>query len=477
MNSQMVAVLLRVAFVSVLMLGSSSAWGAWPPLNDVPQVDATGSNDVAVVVAIEDYLLLPDVPGAVANANEWELFLRSGMKVRDVHVLANQDATREAMLRFARTAAADVGEGGTLWWIFIGHGAPTVDGQDGMLVGMDAQPSVESLEARGLPQGLLLNTLQSSGHNTVMIVDASFSGRTADGSALAAGVQPVVAVDSAGTVMKNTVVLSAAKPSELAGSLDGAARPAFSYLMLGALRGWAHAGDGQVTAAEALVFSQRWLRKSSGRQQTPQIAGDVTLVLSRGVTEDKPRVVAEGIAAEAPVRDEFAPHTGAPSKSSLTLEYLQRRVVLEGGTARQAGRILDGPAFYTAIGRPELAAKWRSHKPVMWASGIALVAASSVFMGIGLAKETDGWIIAGGLTGGFGIMGGALAVVFGFVGERHPLSFAERRAAVDQHNTRLREERGLGPEVDWQNEPVRGGGPWGQLGGAQTPVWGFSLRF
>lgn len=54
----------------------SVAFAAWPPLDDVPPVTATTTNDVAVIVAVEDYLLLPDIPGAVDNANEWTLSSR-----------------------------------------------------------------------------------------------------------------------------------------------------------------------------------------------------------------------------------------------------------------------------------------------------------------------------------------------------------------------------------------------------------------
>ncbi len=465
------------------MLGSIPASAQWPPLDDIPTIEPTGTADVAVIVAIEDYLLLPAIPGAVANANEWEVFLRNGMKVRDVHVLANQNATRESMLKFAKTAAADVGEGGTLWWVFIGHGAPTVAGDDGVLLGMDAQPTVESLASRGLPQGQLLSALQSSNHKTVLVLDTSFSGRAADGAALAPGVQPVIAVESNGYLLPTTVVLSAAKPSEVAGPLDGAARPAFSYLMLGAMRGWADANDGEVTAAEAMFYAQRELRKIKGRQQSPQIAGDAALVLSRGVKEGQPRVVATPISAE-PVAPRVEARAAGPDKAALTLEYLQRRVVFEGNVARIGGQILDGPAFYQAIGRPELADEWLGHKPGMWITGIAVTVASSVALGAGVGysqgvddSSRDGYFIAGGLVGGIGIIVGSLAIIAGLVGERHPMTLAQRRLVASEHNASLRQARGLGPEVDWPGQAAGGSGPWSGLGGSRNELFGFTLRF
>lgn len=468
----------------VLLWPSLALAEQWPPLDDVPAVAASGSKDVAVIVAVEDYLLLPDIPGAVDNANEWEVFLRNGLKVPEVYVLANRDATREEMLKFARTAATDVGEGGTLWWIFIGHGAPSTDGKDGLLVGMDAQQSVESLAARGLPQRELLDALANDKGRTVMIVDACFSGRSANGEALAAGVQPVVAVDTLRSIAANAVVLSAAKATEVAGQLDGAARPAFSYLMLGALRGWADDGDGAVTAGEALYFAQRKLRGVKGRQQTPQGAGNLQFTLVSGVHENAPQVVAEGIGPEKKPEENVAPTTAGPDKAALTLEYLQRRLVFEGHTVRQAGRILNGPAFYHAIGRPDLAAKWKSHNPYMWVPGIALTAAGVALMAWGFGGDlstSEGRIIGGFMGGFFTLSAGVCLITFGFIADYNPMSFAARKSAAEELNAKLRDERGLGPEVDWQNEPSHSKrslfNPFGVMATPYVPTFGMTLRF
>lgn len=476
-----------------LLLPMAAAAEPWPPLDDVPPVHATGANDVAIVVAVEDYLLLPDIPGAIDNANEWEVYFRNGLKVPNVHVLANQAATREEMLKFAKTAVEDVKPGGTIWWVFIGHGAPAVDGKDGLLVGMDAQQSVESLTARGLPQKELLTLLETSGSRTVMVVDACFSGRSADGAALAAGVQPVVAVDTAGNLRATSVVLSAAKSTEVAGQLDGAARPAFSYLLLGALRGWADDGDGQVTAGEALYYAQRKLRGVKGRQQTPQGAGNLQLALVTGVNENAPKVVAEGIPAETPDVEPTPTTSGGNDKAALTLEYLQRRIVFEGRTPRQAGRILQGPAFYHAIGRPDLATKWKTHEPLMWVPGIATAAGGIALMVWGFSGrdklDEDGnrvdnnGRLAGGFIGGFFTMSAGISLItFGFIVDHNPMSFAERKSAAEAINATLREERGLGPEVDWQNEPAgKNGGlfrfPFSGRSVPDTPTFTVTLRF
>lgn len=262
---------------------------SWPSLATTPQMEKIGEDDVAVIVAIEDYVFLPNVPGAMENANDWENFFRRGFGLRNVYVLTNRDATREAMVRFARQAVDDAKPDSTVWFLFIGHGSPVQNGEDGGLVGMDALQNVESLEARSMTQTELLAILEEGPQaRTVVAVDACFSSRTGDGEALAVGMQPVIPVDVQPELSSTTVVLSAARADQFAGPLPGQERPAFTYLLLGALRGWADEGSGEVSAEDAVVYVRRQLRGLPGRQQTPEVYGASHLVLARGVSEPDP---------------------------------------------------------------------------------------------------------------------------------------------------------------------------------------------
>lgn len=282
------AFLLSLCFTTTLSAQESILW---PPLSTAPQMEPGGEKDVAVIIAIDDYAFLPNVTGAVENANDWENFFRRGLGLDKIYVLSNRDATREAILRFARQAVADAEEDSTLWFLFIGHGAPVQDGADGGIVGMDALQNVESLNARSVTQTELLAILESGPQaNTVLAVDACFSGRANDGEALAVGMQPVVPVQVAPIMAStNTVIFSAAQADQYAGPLPGMERPAFSYLLLGALRGWADDGNsGAVSAADALHYVRQQLRGVPNRQQTPQLFGKGEIILTRGVSEPDP---------------------------------------------------------------------------------------------------------------------------------------------------------------------------------------------
>ncbi|RVU44038.1 hypothetical protein EA187_10815 [Lujinxingia sediminis] len=288
--------LLLIAFVAAMLLqtplparAQTAPQGPYPALSAPASVERSGTRDAAIIVALQDYVFLPDVPGAIDNANDWERFFSDDLGVPRVHTLTDRQATREQLLRFAEQAASEVGEGGTLWFVFIGHGAPG-SATDGLLVGVDAQQDPDSLQARGLSQQALLDVLNAGNQaNTVMVVDACFSGRASNGDPLAP-TQPVIPINVRPALSKSTVILSAAEATEFAGALPGASRPAFSYLLLGALRGWA-SSETRVSARDAWSFTRRALRGIPGRfQQTPSIFGNEELVLVRGASERNPGI-------------------------------------------------------------------------------------------------------------------------------------------------------------------------------------------
>lgn len=339
LSGEMMNVLVRVIACFLMLFVSASSWAQsgeeYPSLDKPAKVEKSGSKDVAVIVAIEDYAFLPPVRGAVANGNDWETFFRRGLGVSTVHVVSNRAATNDEMRRFAAMAAKDVGKGGTVWFVFIGHGAPDAERADGILVGMDAQQTTTSLVTRGLLQQELLEILgKGKQKQTVLVVDACFSGRDTAGNALVEA-QPVLPVNFQPKMEeKTTVILSAAQAREFAGPLPGASRPAFSYLLLGALRGWAEDGKGQVSANDALWFTQKSLRGIPGRfDQTPSLHGNGNLVLVRGVREKDPgvrslmeRKLRQPIATETTVRPTLGenPTVGRTSLEKLDLEELRQ---------------------------------------------------------------------------------------------------------------------------------------------------------
>lgn len=277
---------MKLSLMTLLLLlaWSAPAWAqAWPALDDASAA-APGPEDVAVIIGVEDYAIAPDIPGAAQNARDWYTWFTKGRQIptERVQLLLNNYGTLEKMRGALSRAAEMTRQGGTLWVIYIGHGAPAADGKDGVLVGYDAQQDPESLYARSLKQAELLKLLsQGKQSQTVVLLDACFSGQAPGGAPLAPGLQPLLPVQQEAS--QGALVLSAGANDQFAGPLPGADRPAFSYLMLGALHGWADADqDQQVTAREALNYTRGALTTLvQGRQQIPQASGDLGLPLTQ----------------------------------------------------------------------------------------------------------------------------------------------------------------------------------------------------
>jgi hypothetical protein len=257
---------------------AADAAANWPELTPHMNRIGGGEKDAAVIVGVENYAFVSKIPHATKNARDWyDYFTRArGTNVGNVKLLLDNDATDVAIRSALAEASKLTSPGGTLWFVFIGHGAPSQDQRDGVLVGVDAQQSAAGLYGRSVPQRELVKLAEAGRHaRSVFVIDACFSGRSSSGSALVAGLQPLLTVKAAPPSSAGVTVLSAGRSDQFAGPLPKADRPAFSYLALGALLGWGDADrNGEVTTQELTTYSTDTLRAVvRGRNQTPEAIG------------------------------------------------------------------------------------------------------------------------------------------------------------------------------------------------------------
>lgn len=296
----------RSAAGAVLLLGAgcrAAAAAGWPDLGRPARVVGGGGSDAAVVVGIENYAFLPPVTGARANALAWYDYLTRTRKVPADHVVLLRDgeATAERMRRAVEKVSREMEGEGALWFVFVGHGAPGEADRDGLLVGVDAQQSADSLPIRSLRQDELLRSMRKSGAGSIHVVmDACFSGLTSRGAPLVPGLQDISVKPVSIPRDPRFVFLAAARADEYAGPLPGTDRPAFSYLALGGLRGWADENaDGRVTAGEVVRYVSSVLRATlRDRNQTPDLFGNAEAVLADSGGEPAPDLAA--LAREEP---------------------------------------------------------------------------------------------------------------------------------------------------------------------------------
>jgi hypothetical protein len=148
-------------------------------------------------------------------------------------------------------------------------------------VGADADRTADGIYARSVPRSEVTERLAKGRQaRTVLVLDACFSGQSGGGGALVPGLQPLIPTSALTQAGPHAVhVLSATGSGEFSGPLAGASRPAFSYLLLGALSGWGDGVDGPPDGKVSLREARDWTAGAlnltvKGRTQTPQLAGE-----------------------------------------------------------------------------------------------------------------------------------------------------------------------------------------------------------
>lgn len=248
----------------------AAAFAVTPPSLDNPVPTSLKSKrDAAVVLAVEDYATLPDAVGASAGAARMREWLAATRGVDPNRVFEVKDGSaaqaREALARAVRS----VKKNGSLWVYWSGHGA-VLDGERALL-GVDADPADLSVAALPLTEVIALAS-GSKAKQITIIVDAGFGGLGRDGEQLFPMVDPVppLAVPSD----ERVVVWAATTGAEPAWRYGATGHGLFSYLAIGALRGWADGqigatADGVVNLQEAQGYVARVLRQLGGGEQKP----------------------------------------------------------------------------------------------------------------------------------------------------------------------------------------------------------------
>ncbi len=284
-----------------------SAAAAVPDVDAPLRTGASAPGDAAVVVGVEDYAFLGDVPSAGRDARAMYHFFVYTRGLAPEKVALLQGGNREQVLAAVERAKGQLGPGGTLWITWAGHGATNPDDGGPLLVGDDAKPDptvfvARSVKVRELPA------------DAVLLLDTCWAGKGRDGAELVPGTR--FAVPAFAAAPKGGALLTAAQPSQLSEPYPAADHGLFSYFFAGAARGWADgeldgAPDGQVTLREAQAYVGRAIATVHPSGQQPTFSGqDRVLVSAPGRLEAGPELAALPKVG-APARP-ASPVTGTP---------------------------------------------------------------------------------------------------------------------------------------------------------------------
>lgn len=256
----------------ILALCARAAWADEPP--PLTPIRGTGRarRDAALVVALEDYASIPDAPAAAADADAFTSFLVGNADVPAAAVVRLDNPTADQVRAAVASLKARVRKKGTAWVYVAGHGGVDADGARLIL---PADVSGVFAEVQGVPVAELAAVADGThAARAVVVIDAGFGGVGRGGQELYAGNHFTVLSSFPAPKSALTTVWSATTTAEPSDLYAAAGHSMFTYLAVGALRGWADgaggaATDGAVTLAEAQAWVSRTVRSIGGPGQKP----------------------------------------------------------------------------------------------------------------------------------------------------------------------------------------------------------------
>ena len=319
------------------LLTAAALAASLPDIDEPLKAGSRAPHDAAVVVGIEDYSYIADVPWATRDAQAFyrTLLYTVGVPAARVRLLdggASHEMIREALTQ----AATEAGRSGRVWFYFAGHGAASSRDGERMILGQDVRAEVAAFDSRGLTVGEIERLAGAQGAQVVMVLDTCYTGRDRAGEALVPGGRFVVPA-YATRAEPRVVSWTAAGPNEVAKPLDSVGHGAFTYFVIGALRGWADGQidgvrDGQVTLEEASLYVNDSLAAAQVSRQHPALLADdaATWVLSASPRLETP----PEIDATSEVR---SPAAGPAAPSYL--DALERQAAAEKALADERERL------------------------------------------------------------------------------------------------------------------------------------------
>ena len=243
-----------------------------------------------MVVGNEAYAYLPEVSFAERDADAAYLTLLSTRGLPADNIVHLTGANREQILEAITDAADRIGDGGTLWVYFAGHGAASPSTGELMLVGDDAKQDPEVFTARSVTVEEILERTDSP---VVFLLDTCYAGFGRSGEQLIPGTRFAVPPNLEFKRSWPVTMWTAAGPDEISGPYGAARHGLFTYFALGALRGWADGEldgrrDDAVTLDEAQAYVSRALTTLQVTGQSPALTVTApvgALVEGRGLEE------------------------------------------------------------------------------------------------------------------------------------------------------------------------------------------------
>lgn len=238
---------------------------------DIPQARQAQEKTFALIIANENYEVVPSVPYASNDGATVEEYCRQALGIPGDNIRTLKDATYGQMKRgvawLKDYMKAYQGKASVIIY-YAGHGIPDEKDRTGYLLPTDGN-AMNVSTAYALDD--LYKELREDGAKSVVILlDACFSGMKREGSMLAS-VRGVAVKVKQGIPQGNTVVFSAAHGDETAYVYDEQKHGLFTYYLLKSLK----EADSSLTLGELADYvTEKVMQQSvkmNSRMQTPTV--------------------------------------------------------------------------------------------------------------------------------------------------------------------------------------------------------------
>ena len=199
---------------------------------NIPKSKSNNTKTFAVIIANEDYTLVPTVPMAGNDGKIFAAYCQQTLGLPKENILTYPNATYGKMIRAMQdiTNIAKAYHDISIIFYYAGHGIPNESTRDAFLLPIDADGS--QTEAC-YPLKKLYSELSSLGAQSVVaFIDACFSGTTGDGSTLMANARGISLKAKQERPTGNLVAFSAASDDETAYPYKEQHHGLFTYYLL-----------------------------------------------------------------------------------------------------------------------------------------------------------------------------------------------------------------------------------------------------
>ena len=247
---------------------------------NIPKTGMKNRDAIAVVIGNKEYTSdVPNVDFAVRDAQFVKEYLIKTMGYREGNIFYYANATKAQIgVAFKKLKNAVKPNKSDVFVYYSGHGAPDPESNQGYFVPVDANPnyinktgySVDELYA-------LLSKIKAK--NTLVVIDACFSGSSDQGMILK-DISPVfIEVDDSFLNSKNSAVFTSATGKQVSSWYRDKSHSLFTYYFLKGLQGEADLdSDGTLILSEIKDYIDDHVpymaRRINNRKQDPQLMTD-----------------------------------------------------------------------------------------------------------------------------------------------------------------------------------------------------------